>query len=57
MMVIPAPKPWFAWDELEDSPSLRSIKELLDALPDAKLLNSLRNARNEDVVHRLRARA
>jgi hypothetical protein len=22
MMVIPAPKPLFAWDELEDSPSL-----------------------------------
>jgi hypothetical protein len=47
MMVIPAPKPLFAWDELEDSPSLRTIKELLDALPDAKLLNSLRNARGK----------
>ena len=47
MMVIPAPKPLFAWDELEDSPSLGTIKELLDALPDAKLLNSLRNARGK----------
>ncbi len=47
MMVIPAPKPLFAWDELQDSPSLRTIKELLDALPDAKLLNSLRNARGK----------
>jgi hypothetical protein len=46
-MVIPAAKPLFAWDELEDSPSLRTIKELLDALPDAKLLNSLRNARGK----------
>ena len=37
----------FAWDELEDSPSLRTIKELLDALPDAKLLDSLRHARGK----------
>jgi hypothetical protein len=47
MMIIPAPKPLFAWDELEDSPSLRTIKELLDSLPDAKLLDSLRNARGK----------
>lgn len=47
MMVIPAAKPLFAWDELEDSPSLRTLKELLDALPDAKLLDSLRNARGK----------
>jgi hypothetical protein len=47
MMIIPAAKPWFAWDELEDSPSLRTIKELLDALPDAKLLDSLRHARGK----------
>jgi Transposase domain (DUF772)/Transposase DDE domain len=47
MMVIPAAKPLFAWDELEDSPSLRTIKEILDALPDAKLLDSLRNARGK----------
>src|SRR3954452_17819608 len=47
MMVIPAPKPLFAWDELEDSPSLQTIKQLLDALPDAKLLESLRNARGK----------
>jgi hypothetical protein len=37
----------FAWDELEDSPSLRTIKELLDALPDAQLLDSLRRARGK----------
>src|SRR4051795_6853226 len=47
MMVIPAAKPLFAWDELEDSPSLQTIKQLLDALPDAKLLESLRNARGK----------
>ena len=47
MMVIPAAKPLFAWDELEDSPSLQTIKELLAALPDAKLLDSLRNARGK----------
>jgi hypothetical protein len=55
MMVIAAAKPLFAWDELEDSPSLRTIQQLLDALPDAKLLDSLRNARgkgrNEYPVH------
>jgi hypothetical protein len=47
MMVISAPKPLFAWDELEDSPSLRTIKALLDTLPDAPLLNSLRQARGK----------
>src|SRR5260370_12541818 len=57
MMVIPAPKPLFAWDELEDSPSLRTLKEILDTLPDGKLLDSLRNARgkgrNDYPVHLL----
>jgi Transposase DDE domain/Transposase domain (DUF772) len=47
MLVIPAAKPLFAWDELEDSPSLRTVKEILDALPDAKLLDSLRHARGK----------
>src|SRR3954454_10607865 len=47
MMVIPAAKPLFAWDELEDSPSLRTIQQLLHALPDAKLLDSLRHARGK----------
>ena len=41
-MIIHAAKPLFAWDCLEDSPSLRTIKDLLAALPDGKLLNSLR---------------
>jgi hypothetical protein len=47
MMVIPAAKPLFAWDELEDSPSLQTIKDLLAALPDARLLDSLRRARGK----------
>lgn len=47
MMIIHAAKPLFAWDDLEDSPSLQTIKDLLAALPDAKLLDSLRNARGK----------
>jgi hypothetical protein len=47
MLVIAAAKPLFAWDELEDSPSLRTLKGLLDTLPDAKLLDSLRQARGK----------
>src|SRR3954464_13464503 len=55
MMIAHAAKPLFAWDCLEDSPSLRTIKDLLAALPDGKLLRSLRTARgkgrNEYPVH------
>jgi hypothetical protein len=47
MMVIQAAKPLFAWDSLEDSPSLKTIKDLLAAIPDGKLLNSLRAARGK----------
>ncbi len=47
MMVIHAAKPLFAWDCLEDSPSLQTVKDLLAALPDGKLLNSLRAARGK----------
>jgi len=47
MMVIHTSKPLFAWDSLEDSPSLQTIKDLLAALPDGKLLNSLRAARGK----------
>jgi hypothetical protein len=46
-MIIHAAKPLFAWDELEDSPSLQTVKDLLAALPDAKLLDSLRTARGK----------
>jgi hypothetical protein len=44
-MIIHTAKPLLAWDCLEDSPSLQTIKDLLAALPDGKLLNSLRAAR------------
>src|SRR3974377_999617 len=47
MMIIHAAKPLFAWDCLEDSPSLRTVRELLAALPDGKLLHSLRTARGK----------
>jgi Transposase DDE domain/Transposase domain (DUF772) len=47
MMIIHAAKPLFAWVSLEDSPSLQTIKDLLAALPDGKLLDSLRNARGK----------
>ena len=50
MMIIHAAKPLFAWDCLEDSPSLLTIKELLATLPDAKLLDSLRIARGNQNV-------
>lgn len=40
MMILHAAKPLFAWDCLEDSPSLRTIRELLASLPDGKLLDS-----------------
>ena len=46
-MLIQATKPLFAWDCLEDSPSLTTIRELLAAIPDAKLLTSLRDARGK----------
>ena len=54
-MRISATRPLFAWDCLEDSPSLATIKTLLDAIPDAQLLDGLRQARgrgrNDFPVH------
>jgi hypothetical protein len=47
MMIVHSAKPLFAWDCLEDSPSLQTIKDLLAALPDGKLLQSLRAARGK----------
>lgn len=47
MMIVHVAKPLFAWDELEDSPSLQTIKDLLAALPDGKLLDALRIARGK----------
>lgn len=44
-MKIAITKPLFAWDCLDDSPSLQSIRTLLESIPDHALLQSLRDAR------------
>jgi hypothetical protein len=44
-MRISITRPLFAWDCLEDSPSLRTVRDFLHALPDAKLLKALRKSR------------
>jgi hypothetical protein len=44
-MQLASCQPLFAWDALEDSPSLGTIKRLLASIPDAPLLDSLRQAR------------
>lgn len=44
-MRIAITKPLFAWDALEDSPSLQTLRELLTSIPDARLLASLRDHR------------
>lgn len=46
-MRIDSTKPLFAWDCLEDSPTLKTIKELLEVIPDQRLLNSLNAARGK----------
>lgn len=46
-MQIAITKPLFAWDALEDSPSLKSIRLLLAAIPDHALLEGLRDARGK----------
>jgi hypothetical protein len=37
----------FAWDELEDSPTLKTIEQFLEVIPDDDLLESLRSARGK----------
>jgi hypothetical protein len=44
---ISVTKPLFAWDCLEDSPTLKTIKQLLDVIPDGALVNSLDTARGK----------
>jgi hypothetical protein len=44
-MLIHAARPLFAWSELEDSPSLQTIRAVLSSLPDQPLLDGLRQAR------------
>jgi hypothetical protein len=46
-MRIQVTKPLFAWDALEDSPTLKTIKQLLDIIPDQTLLGSLHAARGK----------
>lgn len=54
-MRIASAKPLFAWDCLEDSPSLKTIQEILQSLPDGRLLEGLRRhrgrGRNDYPVH------
>jgi hypothetical protein len=44
-MQIAWSKPLFAWEELEDSPSLMTVRELLAVIPDGPLLEALRGYR------------
>jgi hypothetical protein len=46
-MIIQTTKPLFAWDCLDDSPSLNSIRELLATVPDGKLLAALNHSRGK----------
>jgi len=46
-MRIAITKPLFAWDALEDSPSLRSLRAFLESIPDHQLLEALRDARGK----------
>ncbi|MFL6226675.1 MAG: transposase [Actinomycetes bacterium] len=44
-MRIHATQPLFAWSELEDSPSLKTIRAVLASLPDQPVLDALQQAR------------
>ncbi len=46
-MKIAIRKPLFAWDALDDSPSLQTLREFLATIPDERLLDSLRQARGK----------
>ena len=46
-MLIHATRPLFAWSELEDSPSLQTIRAILSSLPDKPLLDGLQRARGQ----------
>ena len=54
-MYVAVTKPLFAWDCLQDSPSLGTIRQFLRSIPDAKLLEGLRQhrgrGRNDCPVH------
>ncbi len=44
-MRVRATRPLFAWSELEDTPQLRTLREVLASLPDGPLLDGLHQAR------------
>ena len=44
-MILHATAPLFAWAELEDFPSLGTVRDFLDTVPDQGLLDGLRTAR------------
>jgi hypothetical protein len=44
-MLIHATQPLFAWGQLEDCPSLQTIRQVLETLPDQQLLDGLQQAR------------
>ena len=46
-MRIITTQPLFAWEALEDSPSLATLREFLAIIPDADLLNALRRGRGK----------
>ena len=46
-MRIHATQPLFAWEALEDSPSLKPLRDFLHSIPDDKLLDGLRQARGK----------
>lgn len=46
-MRIEMTKPLFAWDALEDSPTLKTIRQLLDVIPDQPLIESVQTARGK----------
>lgn len=54
-MHVAITKPLFAWDCLEDSPSLKTLRDFLKSVPDARLLELLRqsrrNGRDDYPVH------
>lgn len=54
-MHVALSKSLFAWETLEDSPSLKTIRAFLEAVPDGRLLAALRqyrgHGRNDHPVH------
>ena len=57
-MNIQLTKPLLAWDCLEDSPTLKTVRQFLEAIPDGALLEGLRiwrgRGRNDYSIHGLR---